>query len=108
MGRPKKLNPRNRQLNLSFTEGELEAICRRAQAVGMRPVHFGRAVLLDPKHPVSAREDNFSRLVYGQLIRIGNNLNQAVRKLHSLGLPLPADLEPLLADVREMINRMPR
>ena len=56
MGRPKKSEPRCKQLNLSLTESELESIRQRAEAVGMRPVHFGRALLLDqdarsaPKH----------------------------------------------------------
>ncbi len=47
MGRPRKSEPRDRQLNLSLTAAELEGINRRAEAVGMRPVHFGRAILLD-------------------------------------------------------------
>ena len=43
MGRPKKSSePRDKQLNLSLTASELESIKRRAEAIGMRPVHFGR------------------------------------------------------------------
>jgi hypothetical protein len=108
MARPKKSEPRDRQLNLSLTERELESIRRRAAALGMRPVHFGRAVLLDRgREFIGRREtnDNAERLIYGQLVRLGNNLNQMVRHLHQTGDPLPADLEPLLRDIRQMIER---
>jgi hypothetical protein len=75
----------------------------------MRPVHFGRAMLLDKnKQPASKPETshgNINRLVYGQLARLGNNLNQIVRRLHQTGDPLPADLEPLLNDIRAILAR---
>ena len=73
----------------------------------MRPVYFGRALLLDQsgKKPDNGKPDNFARLVYGQLVRLGNNLNQMVRHLHRTGDPLPADLEPLLSDIRRIIAR---
>jgi len=78
----------------------------------MHPVHFGRAVLLDQRgNPgsVPAPENKASRLVHGQLIRLGNNLNQMLRYLHRTGDPLPADLEPLLKDIRDIIARkLPR
>ena len=109
MGRPKKSEPRHRQLNLSLTDSELDSIRRRAEAVGMRPVHFGRALLLDQTRKPAAREEadnNLLRLTYGQLVRLGNNLNQMVRHLHQTGDPLPADLEPLLTDIRQIIARV--
>ena len=108
MGRPRKSEPRSRQLNLSLTDTELEEVCRRAEAVGMRPVHFSRILLLDSERSVTVAANNTSRLLRLELARLGNNLNQAVRKLNSLGLPLPSDLEPLLADIREIISRMPQ
>ena len=107
MGRPRKLEPRDRQLNVSLTATEYESLVRRAQAIGMRPVHFGRALLLDQtrKIPKSAEISYVTRLNYGQLVRLGNNLNQMVRHLHQTGDPLPADLEPLLTDIRQIIAR---
>ena len=108
MGRPRKSEPRSQQLNLSLTEGELENIRRRAQAVGMRPVQFGRAVLLAQGGKVTATREpqsNFDQFIYGQLVRIGNNLNQMVRHLNRTGDPLPADLEPLLNDIRQIMRR---
>jgi len=111
MGRPKKFEPRCKQLNLSLTTSELESIRRRAQAVGMRPVHFSRALLLNQEQKGAAKRDpgsNVNRLIFGQLVRLGNNLNQMVRHLHGTGDPLPADLEPLLTDIRRLIARVPR
>jgi hypothetical protein len=106
MGRPRTSEPRDRQLNLSLTTTEYESVVRRAKALGMRPVHFGRAVLLGRGGvAVSKHEpaDNTSRLLHAQLVRLGNNLNQMVRHLHQTGDPLPADLEPLLMDIRRII-----
>jgi hypothetical protein len=109
MGRPKATEPRTRQLNLSFSASELQGIKKRACALGMRPAHFGRLLLLDNnKHPVSAagQGSNINRLVHNQLIRLGSNLNQMVRHLHQTGDPLPPDLEPLLNDIRRLIARL--
>jgi hypothetical protein len=108
MGRPRRAEPRLRRLNLSLTDGELESVKRRAEAVGMRPVHFSRAlVLADNAKPGVTRpaESNADRLIYSSLTRLGNNLNQLVRHLHATGDPLPPDLEPLLADIRAIIAR---
>jgi len=108
MGRPRKSEPRSEQFNLSLTASELASIKRRAQAVGMRPVHFGRALLLEEGRksvPKGEPASNANRLIYGQLVRLGNNLNQLVRHLHQTGDPLPADLEPLLTDIRQIIMR---
>ena len=87
MGRPKKSSePRDKQLNLSLTASELESIKRRAEAIGMRPVHFGRAVLLDENRKINSAKKEIGnpveRLIYTQLLRLGNNLNQLVRHLH--------------------------
>jgi hypothetical protein len=109
MGRPKKSEPRLHQLNLSLTASELEAIRNRAHALGMRPVHFGRAMLLGHRNNGDVKSEsagNVSRLIHAQLVRLGNNLNQMVRHLHQTGDPLPPDLEPLLNDIRRAIARV--
>jgi hypothetical protein len=108
MARPKATDARTRQLNLSLTERELESIKRRASALGMRPAHFGRALILSQNDAPTAKHDpdgNAQRLIYAQLVRLGNNLNQMVRHLHRTDDPLPADLEPLLRDIRHIIAR---
>jgi hypothetical protein len=108
MARPKKSEPRDKRLNLSLTANELEHIKRRAGALGMRPVHFGRTMLLSRNSEPAVKSgtnDNVQRLVYAQLVRLGNNLNQMVRHLYQTGEPLPSDLEPLLKDIRQIIER---
>jgi hypothetical protein len=109
MGRPTKSEPRDKQFNLSLTASELAIIQQRAEAVGMRPVHFGRALLLEENRKInSAKKEvggNGERLIYGQLARLGNLLNQMMRHLHRTGDPLPADLEPLLKDIRQLMAR---
>jgi hypothetical protein len=108
MARPRKSEPRDRQLNLSLTAAEYENIVQRANALGMRPVHFGRALVLNSNTaPLSNRRtpSNIEKLNYSALVRLGNNLNQMMRYLHQTGDPLPADLEPLLTDIRTIIER---
>lgn len=95
------------QLKLNFTADELADVKSRAEALGMRPVHFGRAVLLAGGHLAiqPERASSATGKILVQLSRLGNNLNQMVRHLHMTGDPLPADLEPLLADIRAILSR---
>ena len=46
MGRPQVSDPRNHQLNFSFTEAEIDLLRRRADQAEMRLVDYGRLVLL--------------------------------------------------------------
>jgi hypothetical protein len=111
MARPRSSELRDKQFNLSLTARELERIKHRAQALGMRPIYFARTILLDSERKISGKreaENNLARLIHSQLVRLGNNLNQLVRHLHQTGDPLPADLEPLLNDIRQIINRVPQ
>jgi len=108
MGRPKKTEPRDRQLNVSLTATEYESLVRRAQALGMRPVHFGRTLLLNSNTTSVVQQratSHIEKLNYSALARLGNNLNQMMRHLHRTGDPLPPDLEPLLTDIRVIIAR---
>jgi Mobilization protein NikA len=106
----KKPDARCHQLNLSLTAVELEDIKRRAEALGMRPVHFARVAMLNavPSPPQSSAESAASRHIRLQLARLGNNLNQMVRGMHQNRVPLPNDLEPLLKDIRALIGRIPQ
>jgi Mobilization protein NikA len=116
MSRPRQSEPRSKQLNLSLTERELAGIEARAAALGMRPVHFSRALLLSPSRVLQASSTepsdavapagNVDRLIHLQLVRLGNNLNQMMRHLHRLGSPVPDDLWPLLTDIRALISRL--
>jgi len=108
MGRPKISNVRDMQLKLNLTATEYECVVRRARAAAMRPVHYARMLMLDRNVAQAAQPltpDNIERLDYHALSRVGNNLNQMMRHLHQTGGPAPADLEPLLKDIREILNR---
>jgi hypothetical protein len=108
MGRPKVSSLRDMQLKLNLTATEYECVVRRAKAVGMRPNHFGRAMVLNKDigpAPYPQSPSNAERLTYHALTRVGSNLNQMVRRMHQTGEPAPADLEPLLADIRQIIVR---
>ena len=96
------------QLKLNLTATEYERIARRANAVGMRPTHFSRAMVLNTNgaHPPNGRTaSNFEKLNYLALSRLGNNLNQMVRRMHQTDEPAPTDLEPLPADIRAIMDR---
>jgi len=108
MSRPRTCEPRDRQLNIGLTATEYESLVTRAKALGMRPVHFGRALLLNSGNApiVNQRATSHTeKLKYSALARLGNNLNQMMRHLHRTGDPLPPDLEPLLMDIRRIIAR---
>jgi hypothetical protein len=111
MKKYQKPDPRCYQLNLSLTLDELEDVKRRALAIGMRPVHFARAAVTGRSAPsvalvVSANQP--FRLIHIQLVRLGNNLNQLARKFHETQQCPPADLVPLLKDIRALIARIPQ
>lgn len=107
MSRPRKSTKRNRQLNLKLTEREFAWVLQQAVAVRMTPVDFGRAQLFATrklrKLPESAA--HLDPLFMAQMGRIGNNLNQIARRLHQFHTPAPADLEDVLASVREIIRK---
>jgi hypothetical protein len=107
MGRPKKAERRDHQLNIHLTGGEFKTITDHALARSMEPVDYGRCVLLDPAHatalPVPA-ESRFDRLVYLQLQKLGNLLNQLVRHLHQTDELLP-EIKPLLHEIRAVLDR---
>jgi hypothetical protein len=57
----------------------------------------------------SDTEHSATKLLYLQLARLGNNLNQLVRHMHRHGGKIPRELDPLLHEIRRLITRnMPR
>jgi hypothetical protein len=107
MGRPKNPNRRDRQLNISLTSAEYETIDTRAHGQGMRPVSYSRWVLLDQRKGAAlpaVPAPRFDRLVYIQLQKLGNLLNQLVRHAHATGELLP-ELASLLADIRDILRK---
>jgi hypothetical protein len=108
MGRPPKENPRDHQLNLSLTKGELEVVRWRADAAGLRLAEYARAAVLATAPVRLARATQASgvdRLFVAQLRRLGGNLNVMLRKLHQTGQVHPAGLDALLREIRVHLAR---
>jgi hypothetical protein len=106
MGRPKLFITRDRQFNVGLTAAELAEVQRAARLAGMRPVDYGRAKLLSRSGRIARTEYSVRQLdplLLVQLSRIGNNLNQIARRLNELSLPAPQALEPLLAEIRNIL-----
>ncbi|RED25770.1 mobilization protein MobC [Rhodopseudomonas thermotolerans] len=95
-------------MNIKLTQREFEFVCQCAAAKGMRPVDYSRARLLTEWQASAAivtvghQGDPAFRV---QLSRLGNNLNQIVRRMNSFDEPCPPTLEPLLQDIRTLIIR---
>lgn len=112
MPRPKIAERRDCQLNFSLTQSELTTLRTRADAAGLHLVDYGRAQLLRQRTLVqaaTAASENAlraDRLVVVQLRRLGNLLNQLVRRCHARDEPLPATLASLLSDLRAILTRM--
>jgi len=108
MARPSKSEKRDRQINLKLTVREMAWLRARAASLGMRPVDFGRAQLLSDR-PIKmiARSGgpHLDPLFIAQMSRIGNNLNQIARNFHRFQVPPPADLQPVLQAIREIIRK---
>lgn len=114
MPRPKSAERRDCQLNFSLTRTELTTLQTRAAAADMHLVEYGRAQLLrapkfvPPPEIAVVNGLRADRLVVVQLKRLGNLLNQLVRRCHARDEPMPPLLAPLLADLRAILDRMLR
>jgi hypothetical protein len=108
MTKAKKPERRDRQFNIGLTAYEYALLLRRAAALGMRPVDYGRAKLFAIHRIPNAPErstPHLDPLFHAQLSRIGNNLNQIARGLHQFDMPPPASLEPVLREITDLIKR---
>jgi hypothetical protein len=108
MARPKVHEPRGCQLNLHLTRMEIEAVRARAAAAGMRVPDYGRVQVLGAASAVAGQAvpSRSDLLLLAQWRAVGVNLNQVARRLNSMPVPmLPPSLEPLLRDIRALIDR---
>jgi hypothetical protein len=108
VGRPRSENKRDQQLNVGLTEDEYIEVYWRARRSGMRMVDYGRWRLLGGVNQPALAERAARMgdpLVFTELKRLGNNLNQLVRICHSTRRQPPASLEALLERIRSVINR---
>jgi hypothetical protein len=108
VARPRLEKKRDQQLNVSLTKDEFAEVYWRARKAGKRMVDYARWRLLggasQPVTPPSA-ELRLDAILFSELRRLGNNLNQLVRICHATRKVPPNGLEGLLARIRDIINR---
>lgn len=107
MGRPRLPITRDRQFNVGLTGDEFAALHREARLAGMRPVDYGRSLLLArclPRRRVTEATPQLDPLLLLQISRIGKNLNQIARRLHELAVPVPEELRGLLSEIRSILR----
>lgn len=108
--------PLDRYMRFRCTEAEGARLMRRAAAEAVTFSEFARRQLLPAKHlrrrggetVTSAPETNASteaKALAFQIQKIGVNLNQIVKSMHQHQAPPPAELAPLLADIRAYVRR---
>ena len=107
MARPKAMEKRERQVNIALTQREYDLVKTRADAVGQRVIDFARDALLHRQVAADAMRSvpTTDRLAFEQMKRIGAHLAEIRRHMHSAGSPPDAALDPLLTDIRQIINR---
>ena len=83
-GRPAKEESKlSRSINLKLTEGDFDAITKRAASVGMKPTQYARRMVLDGeiKSRYTKEELAMRRKIAGE----ANNLNQLTKKANAGG-----------------------
>lgn len=107
MVRPRSDNPRRHQLNVSFTDAEIEIVQRRSDAAGLRLVEFARAAILHHQLVVRSQRgaSTEQRLALEELKRVGNNLNQISRNFNAMAIVPGSELVDVLTEIRILINR---
>lgn len=109
MGRPRKAEPREHQVNLSFSAPEIVRIHRHAALTGKTVAEFGRAVLLKRprkrKRPDAPRLMAFTEPELARWQETGTRLNQVAHRMNLREEMPPARLARILVDVRRLLRR---
>ena|ERR1700730_3346548 len=95
------------QVNIRLTVGENRKVCTYAQASGLTPANWIRQKIFTGKFP-AVKISPVEASLYRELRKIGVNLNQAVRQVHSgrsKGVPLSV-LDELLAQQQQIIKAL--
>jgi hypothetical protein len=84
MGRPalQEEDKRIIQFNIRLTKEEHDIVCNYAQASGMTPANWIRQKAFTGRFP-AVKLSPVNAALYRELHKIGVNLNQAVKQLHS-------------------------
>ena len=106
MARPKKKPDDKRTARLPalrMTPQELELTKQAAANLGLPVTTFARDMILNGQVITGEGEGVIDPTVILELQRIGNNLNQAVKKFHQTGKP-PAQLEAVALRVNRFLD----
>lgn len=101
-GRPRSMAPRATSVRVRFTALELRAVDAKAAAAGLPRATFLRRAALVRRINAPRVPAIHLRAVF-ELLRLGNNLNQAVKLVHQGRLS--PDLESSIARLQETIDR---
>ncbi len=97
---PHKKVERPIQIHFRVTPKEHEIIKKKVKLSGLSMSEFARMSLMDKKI-VSAPPADFPFLIR-EIKRVGNNLNQVLRKLNILGIAHSLDLEQCQTEIVEI------
>jgi hypothetical protein len=113
LGRPKKAAPelRARRVNFRVDDAELTALRSRAKAAGLSLSEFARVqVTGHAASKASARaavlESPEAFALRQEIGRVGVNLNQITRRLHTTGEHEPAELRDVCATLNLLMRRI--
>lgn len=109
MGRPQVSEQEKRkiQVNIRLTEAEDRKVNFYAQSAGLTPANWIRQKVFTGRFP-AVKISPIDAALYRELHKIGVNLNQAVKQLHSARqgiVPMPI-LRELLEMQQEIIKRL--
>lgn len=128
-GRSHRSGPRLEKLQVRATAAERLAIAEAASLVGLSVTEFMRGQLLQAAErlrvdarpaiaevtrrkrgrrgqgPVATGAARHDPLLYDQVRRVGVNLNQITKRLHSRDEPAPPELPVLLREIRSLLAK---
>jgi hypothetical protein len=99
---------RIRGAGVRFTADEYAAVLAKASASGVSLSEFLRLAALNrpmPRKAAAGPASSTSFVIANELRRVGVNLNQIARLSH-MGIEHEGELQPLLADIREILARV--
>jgi hypothetical protein len=108
MARPKKQDKDKRTARLPairMTEDELADTKAKAKGIDLPLTTYAREMILKGQIIITQTEGQIDPAVFLELRRIGNNINQAVKKYHEVGTPPPI-LEQLAVKLDELLDAL--
>ena len=88
---------------IRFSVEERKALFERAKNFGVSLSEFVRRAALGRRMP-PAPPPQINREIYEQLCRIGNNLNQVVRKIHEGAVSMDLELVGTLSELKAVVK----